>query len=187
MQNPLEDREKIIERLIQSDPLRMNVLKAVSELGLPDWLIGAGFVRNLIWDYLHDKKELTFTDVDVAYFDPSDLSEEREKEYEQKLKSKIDLDWSVTNQARMGRINNQDRDYHSTQDAIAHWPETATALGVFLCSDNSVGVVAPYGLDDLFDLKIRMTPNFGDGRDFLLKRIQKKKWLELWPKLKVVD
>ena len=34
----------------------MNVLNEANKLNLPDWVIGAGFLRNKVWDYLHDIK-----------------------------------------------------------------------------------------------------------------------------------
>ena len=65
----------------------MRALRAVRELGLASWCIGAGAVRSLVWDALH---ELTvpseLSDIDVAYFDASDLSSERDSKLERRLK-----------------------------------------------------------------------------------------------------
>jgi len=179
--------EEFIINLIQSDPWKMEVLRAVRSLKLPDWLIGAGFVRNAVWDALHNFKNQTSTDVDVAYFDSVDLSENIEIKYQKILLNQLKAEWSVTNQARMAKINNQNNDYVSTEDAIAHWPETATAIGITMFPDNSLKVVSPHGLDDLFSLKLRMTPHFGDGYDAFLSRIKKKQWLSRWPKLQIVS
>ncbi|HCG9646579.1 TPA: nucleotidyltransferase family protein, partial [Vibrio parahaemolyticus] len=44
--------DKIVE-LIKQDPLRVEALKVVSQLALPQCYIAAGFVRNLVWDSLH--------------------------------------------------------------------------------------------------------------------------------------
>lgn len=178
---------KIIE-IIKSDPKRMKILEAVRSLNLPDWIIGAGFVRNPIWDYLHGyEKETPATDIDVAYFDPENQSEEIEKEYEARLNSIIPAEWSVTNQARMAGYNNHTEDYTSTEDALSHWPETATAIGVTLLPNDELKLIAPYGLEDLVDLKVRMSPKFGDQREAFLKRVEKKKWLEKWPKLDLIN
>lgn len=48
--------EQCIIELIKSDELRMRALYSARALNLPDWLIAAGFVRNLVWDYLFGKK-----------------------------------------------------------------------------------------------------------------------------------
>jgi uncharacterized protein len=173
--------------LIKSDPWRMEVLRAARTLNLPDWLIGAGFVRNLIWDHLHGfKKPTPLSDIDVAYFDPDNLDEASEKKFEKKLRVMMNENWSVKNQARMAKIDHFHREYTSTKDAISHWPETATAIGVRLDKNDNIELVAPYGTDDLFSLTLRMTPDFPDGREYFLKRIEKKQWLTKWPKLKII-
>lgn len=180
--------EEFIINLIKNDPWRMEVLKAVHSLNLPDWLIGAGFIRNPVWDMLHNfRKQTPITDTDVAYFDPNDISEETEIKHQETLLKILVTDWSVTNQARMAKINNQSRSYVSTADAIAHWPETATSIGITMLSDNSLKIIAPHGLDDLFALRLRMTPDFGDGHEAFLARVNKKRWLSKWPKLKIIE
>lgn len=180
------NKEEVL-KIIENDPWRMEVLEAVRSLELSDWLIGAGFVRNPIWDYLHEyNKQAHSTDIDIAYFDPYDLTEETEIKYQNELKKKINADWSVTNQARMSEINNQKEKYTSTEDAISHWPETATAIGVTLLTNNKLKLIAPYGVDDLISLNLRMTPKFGDGIEAFKARVQKKQWLLKWPKLKVI-
>ena len=43
-------------------------------------MIGAGFVRNPVWDHLHNyENETPSTDIDIAYFDPVNKDEEIEK------------------------------------------------------------------------------------------------------------
>jgi uncharacterized protein len=46
-------------RLIRSDAWMMECLQAVERLKLPDWYIAAGFLRNAIWDFLHEKTTRT--------------------------------------------------------------------------------------------------------------------------------
>ena len=64
--------------LIGEDLWMMGVLRAVRQLQLPDGWVGAGFVRRKVWDTLHGFKEPTLlNDIDVLFFDPNDLREER--------------------------------------------------------------------------------------------------------------
>ena len=74
--------ESKILKIIEDDPWMMGVLKAAESMDLPDWMIGAGFVRNKVWDHLHgyQNSEVPTSDIDLIYFDPSDISEEKEKE-----------------------------------------------------------------------------------------------------------
>jgi hypothetical protein len=39
-----------IEAFVYQDAEMMNILRIARDLGLPDWWIGAGFLRNRIWD-----------------------------------------------------------------------------------------------------------------------------------------
>jgi hypothetical protein len=56
----------------------MDALVAVRGLGLASWCIGAGAVRNLVWDALHDKVTPSeLADIDVAYFDADCLAPQR--------------------------------------------------------------------------------------------------------------
>ena len=81
--------QKDILKIISKDKWQMHVLGLVRDLGLPDWWIGAGFVRNKVFDYLHGyKKRTPLNDVDVIYFDRKNLSERSEAYYQNKLKEK---------------------------------------------------------------------------------------------------
>ena len=55
--------------IIKRDPFRMRCLRALRALELPQGYIGAGFVRNAIWDELHARATPTpLNDIDVIYF-----------------------------------------------------------------------------------------------------------------------
>ena len=60
---------KRLGNIIKRDPFRMDCLHALRTLDLPQGYIGAGFVRNAIWDELHEKvKPTPLNDIDVIYF-----------------------------------------------------------------------------------------------------------------------
>lgn len=178
--------EKLIQIMKTYDHL-IRDLKLVRRLNLPKWCIAAGYVRNYVWDYMHGYSRRTpLNDVDVLYYDLADVTEETEKKYEAVLQGEQpEYNWSCKNQARM-HVRNQEQPYGSVSDAMKRWPETATAVGISLDYNMNMEVVAPHGLHDLFDLKIRKSPYFQDKRYFY-SRIESKKWLEIWPRLKVSD
>ncbi len=69
-------KEDILD-VIKNDRWMIGILRAVFDLKLPDWWIGAGFVRSKIWDTVHGyTKRTIIPDIDVIYFDPSDFSKE---------------------------------------------------------------------------------------------------------------
>ncbi|HGF5111023.1 TPA: nucleotidyltransferase family protein, partial [Vibrio parahaemolyticus] len=98
--------DKIVE-LIKQDPIRVEALNCVSELGLPQCYIAAGFVRNLVWDALHDFKVFTpLNDVDVIYFDPAESNPNAYLAYESQLRDRMpQLRWQVRNQVKMHERN----------------------------------------------------------------------------------
>lgn len=175
-----------LRSLLQADEERMRVLRYVADMHLPDCWVGAGFVRSLVWDHLHDIKSSPLnSDVDVVWFGPENATEDADRLFEAQLKHRAPaILWSVKNQGRMHKANRDDA-YLSTAEAMSRWPETATAVGVRL-EKNEIEILAPYGLADLFDLIIRPTPAFrGAKQEIIIERIEKKRWLDRWPKLKV--
>jgi uncharacterized protein len=184
----LKNKEDVV-KLIQSDDKMMEIIKVASTLNLPDWWICAGFVRSKIWDTLHGFSERTETpDVDVIYFDTTNIDENIEKELENKLKSIMpNIPWSVKNEARMHVINHLPP-YTSSEDAISKFPETATALGVKLDKDNKLVLTIPCGIEDVIHLELKPTPYFIETEELAAiyeERIIKKNWKAIWPKLKV--
>ena len=166
----------------------MKQLHAVRTLGLPDWCIAAGFVRNRVWDHLHGiSPSRPPPDIDVIYFDAADISKEREAEYEARLgELEPGAPWQVRNQARM-HVRKGLPQHVSTADSMRYWLETVTAVGVRLEADGSITVVAPIGIDDLVNLRCRPTAFGHTDRAQYESRIAAKRWRELWPKVRFVD
>jgi len=76
--------------LIRADAWRMQCLAAVAALDLPDSYVGAGFLRNAIWDLLHEKHARTpLNDVDVVYFDSADVTSGTEAQIEAALEDRV--------------------------------------------------------------------------------------------------
>ena len=170
---------------IAREPQMMRTLAAVDRLALPDCWIGAGFVRNAVWDALHGQAAARREDIDVVWFDAADASPARDVAIEASLAADRQARWDVKNQARMHR-RNAEAPYAGTVDAIAHWPETATAVAVCL-RRGQLELIAPHGIGDLVDLIARPTPAFRDRREIVAQRIRDKGWQARWPKLRVVE
>lgn len=147
--------ETDIIRLIEHDHWMMDILHHAKSLNLPDWWICAGFVRSKVWDELHGFTIRTpLPDIDVIYYDPSNLKEETEKEYEDLLRIlNPTIPWSIKNEARMHTGNNVPA-YESSTDAISKFPEIASALGVKLDSHDHLKLTAPHGIHDVIHLEV---------------------------------
>jgi hypothetical protein len=178
----MEYKDELID-IITKDEFIIETLDIVKNLKLNDCWVGAGFIRNKVWDILHEIKTTKLNDIDVVFFDETNISEKLEKEIEQKL-TKINpkVKWSVKNQARMHFRNNHLK-YIDTENAISYWPETATAIAVRLNSNDRIEILAPHGLNDLFNLVVKPTPNF----DLIVfqKRVNEKQWKKQWRNLKL--
>lgn len=181
------DYQKALQKILSDDPLRMKALSAVRALELNDSWIGAGFVRDAVWNHLHGYEPgPVLGDVDVVWFGHEHCCPDHDSYLESKLKQQLpSLVWSVKNQARMHQRNG-DRPYTSTENALLHWPETATAVAVRL-GGNGLDIIAPYGLSDLFELLLRPTPTFErDKFNAFEQRVTTKSWLERYPGLQLI-
>jgi hypothetical protein len=173
-------------RILAADPQRMAALSALRSLDLPDGWIGAGFVRDAVWDALHGRPSAVHGDVDVIWFDAARRASADDRVLEARLASaEPSFAWSVKNQARM-HDRNGDPPYRSCADAMRHWPETATTVAVRLDMRGVIECLAPFGLADLFGLIVRPTSRFAeDKRPIFDARIESKRWLSRYPRLKL--
>jgi hypothetical protein len=173
-------RDELFE-MIYHDDWMMVILNVIRDLNLDDCWIGAGFVRNKVWDVIHGFERTELNDIDVLYFDSRKTSKTEDLCIEKLLKgTQPQINWSVKNQARM-HVQNNHLPYRNCEDAIAHWPETATAVAIRLNINHNLEIIAPYGLDDLFHLYLRCSPLNSEA--IFKMRLDKKQWQKKWPQL----
>jgi hypothetical protein len=179
--------EQEILGLIKNDKWMMGVINTAASLNLPDWIIGAGFVRNKVWNYLSgiSKEKVDTNDVDLVYYDQNGNDKEADKKLSEKLTSETGINWEIKNEVYMHERNNLPP-YKSTVDAISQWPETVTAIGVTL-DNNQLKLITPYGIEDLVNFIVRPTPVFSEKMETIKQRVNDKKWLEKWPQIKIVQ
>lgn len=171
----------------------MPALRAVHSLGLQSWCIGAGAVRNLVWDALAGKAARSaLSDVDVAYFDSTDVSTERDHALQHQLKIAMpDVPWEVTNQAGVHLwferyFGHAVAPVTSLEAAVATWPEYATSVAVTLTENDAIEVIAPLGLDDLFTMTVRHNPARASVANYQA-RVAQKKYRDRWPGVTIVE
>jgi len=178
--------------MVRSSAPVMELLTVVRRLNLKSWCIGAGVIRSLVWDHLHGfNVPSEYDDVDVVYFDDTALKSQ-DAELTQLLKHAYpSVKWEVTNQARIHEwfldvYSQTVPPLKSLAEGVATWPEYATCVGVSLAKDDSIHIVAPHGLEDLFNLKIRHN-NIRASSAAFAKRVASKRFIERWPKLSVIS
>ncbi len=177
-----------LKALVLQDPWLMQVLQAAASVQQRPWCVAAGAVRNLVWDTLHGHAERTLPgDVDFLFHDTVHLS----AEYEQALQARLaralpTVQWDAVNQATIHVHNREAAPYESMAHAMRRWPEPVTAVGVCLHDDGSLEVLAPHGLEDLFDMVSRPVPQAPGTRQIYIDRMLEKNWPARWPKVRVL-
>lgn len=156
-----------LEAIVRATPGTMAVLEMARELDLPDWLIFSGAIYQPVLNHLTGRApEYGVKDYDLGYFDP-DTSYEAEDlviqrvaaVFEPPLKEMVE----VRNQARV-HLWFEDK-FGEAYAPLAHSAEALTrfvsplfAVGVRLEADGRMTVLAPFGLADLFALRLRPNP-----------------------------
>ncbi len=169
----------------------MTALQAVRTSDLPDAWIGAGVIRDLVWGQLHSGfRPEAVNDIDVAFFDPGDLSAGRDQQAQHHLAGITDLPWEATNQAAVhiwfGRHFGGPPvpPLTSIHDAVATWPETATCVAVRLL-DQRLDICAPHGLEDLLHGIWRRNPA-RVTRAQSRARLARHQISQRWPQISII-
>jgi hypothetical protein len=150
------------------------VLPAIAQLNLPNWWLAGGAVRNTVWRSLFGENcQLIINDFDIAFFNyegDANITPQAYRSQELAAKTTLtnqfpDYKFDIKNQASFARWRSGRRSYNSTEEGIADWLHTATAVGVRLNTQGEWQFFTPYGLDDLFDGVIRPTPAHTNNLD----------------------
>jgi hypothetical protein len=180
------DTERLVA-LIGQVPHLHTILRAARDVGAPDWLVCAGAVRDAIWDLQHERTPKPPRDVDVVFFDSSDLSRARDAAVTAAVHARApEYAWEAVNQAAVHTWYRPPfAPLRSTAEGVATFPEIATCVGVRLEANDAVTVVAPHGLSDLLDGVCRHNPSRA-SRDLYEERLASKRWRDRWPQLRFV-
>jgi hypothetical protein len=119
------------------------------------------------------------------YYNTRDTRKSVEKNYERVLQSlNPKLSFSVKNQARMHRVTG-DPPYTSSRDALLHVPDTTSAVGVSAGRNGKLRILAPFGLEDFWNMTVRPTPYGAKHYERYEERIRKKGWQRRWPRVRI--
>lgn len=187
-------REDDLRDLIERSPWLVRALGVVRDSGLPDAWIGAGAVRDLVWGerYGDGFDPSSVRDVDVVFFDPADLSRDHDEWATARLVAAWpEPPWEAKNQAAVHTWypakfgGDPVAPLRGIAEAVATWPEYATAVAVRLDADDRIGVCAPHGLDDLLDGVWRRNPARASP-EVSRRRLARHRPAERWPGVRVV-
>jgi len=157
-----------LTEIVRSAPSLMQVLRTTRMLGLPDWLVMSGAVYQRVLNRLTGRApDYGIRDYVLGYFDASDISYEAEDlvirrvaaAFDEPLKSTVE----VRNQARAhvwfeAHFGEPYTPLSCTADALERFVSPMFAVGVRLDADDRLHIEAPFGLADLFALRLWHNP-----------------------------
>jgi len=200
--NSYADAASVLVEVVRSCRWLVDVLGVVDDVGdhfgLSCW-VGAGVVRNLLWDSWysagapHDPAAFAGTavkDVDVVFFDADRTDTALETDVEAMLaRRRPEVTWDVTNQATVHLWYEQRFGYAvaplaSVTDGVGTWPETATAVAIAATPSGGIEIVAPLGLHDLLAGVYRRNPR-RVSTDEYQRRIARLQPARRWPAVTV--
>ena len=178
--------------IVRESALLGEIIGRWDEVGLPDGWLVAGAVAQTVWNRLFGLPGVHgIADIDLIYFDASDLSPETEADHAARIAAAfrhLPVGLDVKNQARVhlwyeARFGYPIEPYRSARSAIATFPTTATAVGIRPGTEG-LELAAPFGLADLLGGIVR--PNKTQiTREIYAAKVAR--WLECWPSLTIVD
>ena len=121
----------------------------------------------------------------MLFYDAIHTEPAYESQIEQQLSALVPgVHWEAVNQATVHTYTG-DAPYRSIEEAMSRWADLVTAVGVYLTDADEIEIIAPAGLDDLFQLKVRPNLVAPNAAAVYRSRMATKGWLERWPKLSI--
>jgi len=184
--NALETR---LAEVLWRTPGLMQVLKTARDLALPDWMIMSGAVYQPVWNHLTGRPlDFGLKDYDLAYFDATDLSYETEDRVIRRVAaafaSPLRAQVEARNQARVhlwfeSRFGAPYAPLACSAEALARFLAPAFAVGVRLEPGDGFTIFAPFGLDDLFAMRLRPNRAWPSGNLSRVAESLSSRWPEL--------
>lgn len=190
--SPERQRAAFLE-IIWDDPLVREALLRARSLDLPDWWIVSGVLYNTVWNCLSARPSgYGIKDVDLFYFDGSDLSWEAEDvviRRGEEIFAGLAKPVEIRNQARVhlwfeDRFGQKREPLHSSRDSIVHFATRAHAVGVRLDGADALELYAPYGLEDIFAFRVAPNRILDNSATHEAKAARAK---AAWPELTVIS
>jgi uncharacterized protein len=178
-----------LEAIVRADPNLMHLLGRLRSLALPQWRLVAGCLYQTVWNVLTDRARGTgIKDFDLIYYDGDDLTWEAEDAVIRRV-AEVTLDCvgpvEVRNQARVhlwfgDRFGCAYPQLASADESLRYYASIVHAVGVRLEDDGTLDIAAPFGLDDMFAMRIRPNRTLDNMTSHVSKAARAK---AIWPEL----
>lgn len=160
---PAAEQADALRDIVRGSPLLVAVLPRARAMRLHDWCVVSGAIYNTVWNVLTGRPTNTgIKDVDLFYWDDSDLSYEAEDVVIQRgaeIFADLPVPVEVRNQARVhlwyeAHFGKPCAPLRSSAESVGRFASKTHAVSVRLEPDDSLSLHAPFGLDDLFSFRI---------------------------------
>ena len=186
----VKQRSFLIEAVL-ADPLAAAILERSPRLEAPDWALAAGAVYQNVWNALTGRPPgYGVRDYDLAYCDPADPSWDGEDAVITRaaaLFADLEKPVEVRNQARVhlwfeAKYGEARTPLTSVEAAIAGYAAHAHSVAVRPGANGALEILAPHGLNAVFDMRIAPARRSAHTQAF---RDKVARMRALWPELKV--
>ncbi|HHB81278.1 MAG TPA: nucleotidyltransferase family protein [Aliiroseovarius sp.] len=187
---PEADLRQELERLIRATPFLIDTLARARAMGLPDCWLVSGALYNRVWNALTGRPARHgIKDLDLFYFDP-DTSWEAE---DRMIRKAAEIfapapPVELRNQARVhlwyeAHFGEPYAPLGSSREGVDRFACKTHAVAARLRADDRLEIYAPYGLADIFALRVVPNTMLNNRATHEAKAARQS---ALWPELEIV-
>ncbi|MBS8262429.1 hypothetical protein DYI23_19550 [Roseibium polysiphoniae] len=186
-----DERRAALEDIVRSTPDLMAILTSIKRIGLPDgWLVSGG-VYQTVWNALTGRPAgHGIKDYDIIYFDGADLSYEGEDAVINAVETDLPLlaeRLETKNQARVHlwyekRFGRPYPPLSCSMESLTFYAAKTHAVAVRLRDDGQLDIHAPFGLSNIFGMRLAPNHTFDNRQTYLEKGARMK---AQWPELEL--
>lgn len=187
------DLEARLSETLLADPLVRDALQRARILDLPQWWLTSGAIYQTVWNVLSSKPSgHGIKDFDLIYFDEADLSYDAENTVIERVAEDFSgfvIPVETRNQARV-HLWFEDRfgiPYPKLRNAVEslyYYAAKTHSVAVRLRPDDSLEIAAPFGLENIFAMRLVPNPAIDNAATYAEKAARMKTF---WPNLTLVD
>lgn len=186
-----EDQERLVLDILHRNSSIDNLFSFVRTLDIGKCALSGGTIRNEVWNYVFGNSPGSYIrDFDIVYFD-------RDNSFSPPINIKIDgvpIQFSnqcVINSKYNSLFGTNFPAFNTIEETTYYFSEIATCVSVEICKDGKERVIAPFGLDDLFNGVCRPNPNKHGGKNLpegiYYQRVKKMGIAEKYPKVCILE
>ncbi len=189
---PLGAQIPILREYLHMNPVLLELLYGLPEMGLPPYYVAGGAIFQTVWNVgLGRRPDDGIGDYDIVYWDEDTSYAAEDAVINKVQKAYPDITLDIKNQNRV-RLWAPQRfgtpiaqcTYVNLEESFSKFPFMCNCVGVRL--EDELVVCAPYGLHDVFSMLIRYNMMRGAKTQQWFIQNQGDKWKRQWPEATIL-